>query len=111
MIRPSVFMCKGYNCSTGKCRVYEKRTETYPCNNVTPQNTLELHARGILPDSCAYVRYKKGLPPLAVVPPIKMVPYEKAPKIVKQQFDVETKRWVAAKKEEKRQKNKINSKD
>jgi hypothetical protein len=111
MIRPSVFMCKGYNCSTGKCRVYKKRTETYPCNNVTPQNTLELHARGILPDSCAYVRYKKGLPPLAVVPPIKMVPYEKAPKIVKQQFDVETKRWVAAKKEEKRQKNKTNSKD
>ena len=103
-IRPTSFMCKGFDCATKKCRVYKKRTETYPCNNVTPQNTLQLHAMGILPDSCAYVRYKKGLPPLPrdEIPPMKMIPYELAPKIVKDQFESETRRWVAAKKEEKK---------
>ena len=105
-IRPTNFMCKGYDCSTGNCRVYEKRTETYPCVKVTPENTMELHAKGVLPDSCAYVRHKKGLPPLAFVPPIKMVPYEMAPTIVQQQFELKTKHWLAAQKKEKKQRNK-----
>ena len=107
-IRPTAFMCKGYDCSTGSCRVYEKRTETYPCSKVTPENTMELHSKGVLPDSCAYVRYKKGLPPLAIVPPIKMVPYEMAPMIVQEQFEIKTKHWLAAKKKEKKRKRKSN---
>ena len=104
MIRPTVFMCKGYDCSTGKCRVYEKRMETYPCCKVTPENTMELYAKGVLPDSCAYVRHKKGLPPLDFVPPVKMIPYEMAPTIIRQRFDIETKRWLTNQKEEKKQK-------
>lgn len=80
--------------------------ETYPCVKVTPENTLELHAKGVLPDSCAYVRHKKGLPPLTFVPPIKMVPYEMAPEFVKQRFDIETKRWVANVQKEKKKRKK-----
>ena len=102
-IRPTNFMCKGYDCSTGNCKVYEKRTQTYPCSKVTPENTMELHARGVLPDSCAYVRYKKGLPPLDFVPPVKMIPYEMAPKVIQEKFTVLTKEWLANKKKEKKQ--------
>jgi len=102
-------MCKGYDCSTGKCRVYEKRTETYPCNKVTPENTLELHAQGVLPDTCAYVRHKKGLPPLDFVPPIKMIPYELAPAEAKRQFEEQTRQWLAAKKKDKMKKKNVES--
>ena len=106
MIRPTKYMCKGFDCSTHQCSVYKKRTTTYPCNKVTPENTLELHARGILPDSCAYVRHKKGLPPLplAEIPRVQMVPYNLAPQVIKNAFEEETKKWVAAKKKEKRNK-------
>lgn len=90
-------MCKGFDCGTHRCRVYEERTETYPCHKVTLQNILELHARGILPDSCAYVRYKKGQPLLKEVPTVKMIPYEKAPLFIKEQFFAATERWVSSK--------------
>lgn len=46
-----------------RCTDYENRHHVEACVKVSPGNTLYLHKLGILPDSCAYVRYMKGLPP------------------------------------------------
>ena len=50
------------------------------CRKVTPENTLELHAKKILPASCAYVRHQTGQPKLPAdkVPVARLIPYSLA---------------------------------
>lgn len=54
--------CPSLDTTTNKCTVYKDRHKKELCLPVTPSNTLLLHAQGILPDSCAYVRTMKGQP-------------------------------------------------
>jgi uncharacterized cysteine cluster protein YcgN (CxxCxxCC family) len=56
--------CPGLDTACNRCTVYAKRQVTEMCVRLTPHNILRLHEVGILPDSCAYVRYEQGLPPL-----------------------------------------------
>ena len=58
------------------CRVYENRHEVAPwCRKVLPESIDELHADGVLPDSCAYVRHAKGQPALESPPIARLIPY------------------------------------
>lgn len=71
--------CPYLDTNTRLCTVYDNRFEKASwCLKVTPENTLELHARKILPASCAYVRHKTALPPLDEVPVAKLIPYTMA---------------------------------
>ena len=73
------FACPALDVRTRRCTSYETRLDRFICLKVTPENTLDLHQRGILPDSCAYVRHELGLPP--VTPPeVELVPFDLAPK-------------------------------
>ncbi len=63
-----------------RCTVYADRLKLELCRKVLPDNVGELHARGILPDTCAYVRYMRGVPriPPAVVAPAQLVAFPAA---------------------------------
>lgn len=75
------FACPGLDCATNRCTVYARRHDTYMCTAVTPENTLDLHERGILPASCAYVRYEKGLSALdRPVEAAVLIPFSLAPR-------------------------------
>lgn len=87
------YACKGLDAETKRCTVYNKRHDTYPCLPVTPHNVMDLHARGILPDSCAYVRHEKGQPPQEP-PEYIIVPYEKSPLNIKRHFESETRQYL-----------------
>ena len=49
--------CPGLDTCSNRCTVYEKRTTTELCSYVTPGNVANLHASGVLPGTCAYVRW------------------------------------------------------
>jgi|8_EtaG_2_1085327.scaffolds.fasta_scaffold01028_6 uncharacterized cysteine cluster protein YcgN (CxxCxxCC family) len=89
------YACKGLDVETKRCTVYNKRHQTYPCLSVTPYNVLDLHERGILPASCAYVRHEKGQPQQEP-PEYVLVPYEMATPTIKHHFRVDTKHYLKA---------------
>ena len=60
--RPGGVACPGLDTLTNRCTVYENRHQKELCLPVTPSNTMTLHRNGILPDSCAYVRYMQRKP-------------------------------------------------
>lgn len=86
----SSYACAGLDVETRRCSVYERRTGIYPCNRVTPDNIADLHRRKILPDTCGYVRWSQGLPPLDVTPVYKLVDFSEAPSKLKTTFYVQT---------------------
>lgn len=73
--------CPSLDTTCNSCTVYEKRHDTEICLKVTPANVKHLHARGILPDSCAYVRYMNKKTPAKLtrwtgLEPARLIPYE-----------------------------------
>lgn len=71
--------CPFLDTETNRCTVYHERDIKAPwCNKVTPENTLDLHERRILPASCAYVRHVKNELPLDSPPIARLIPYSKA---------------------------------
>lgn len=85
--------CPALDTNTNRCTRYKDRLENFLCLKVTPENTLRLHAQGILPDSCAYVRYKKGQPPLKRVRPAKLKPWSEAGKGLGVAYSVMLDEW------------------
>lgn len=86
--------CPGLDRKTKRCTVYETRHDTYICLKVKPENVEELHAEGILPDSCGYVRYWQGKEPLDEVPSVKMIPFTSAPRALQRNYNGELKRYL-----------------
>ena len=94
--------CPGLDAKTNRCTVYDKRHTTYVCLKVRPDNVLHLHSRGILPDSCAYVRHVLGQPPLErPVQAAELVPFVLAPKRFQRAFRRYNKAWLRLKDERK----------
>src|SRR5690606_7200910 len=50
--------CPGLDTVSNRCTVYKNRTEKEVCVKVRPGNVLHLYKRGILPETCGYVRYQ-----------------------------------------------------
>ena len=92
--------CPGLDCKTRRCTVYEKRLTTYACRQVTPENTLDLYASGVLPDSCAYVRHAKGLPKLDSPSDgvAQLIPFELAPRFYREAYHKANAAWQSARK-------------
>lgn len=68
--------CPFLDTMENRCTVYEERFQKAPwCSKVRPDNTLALHRRKVLPDSCAYVRHVKGQPALEEIPKARLIPY------------------------------------
>jgi hypothetical protein len=86
--------CPGLDTETNRCTVYEKRLRTHTCLKVDPDNTMELHERGILPDTCAYVRHMQGLEPLEHVEPAKLRPYSEAGFMLKLEYEMLRQKWL-----------------
>jgi uncharacterized cysteine cluster protein YcgN (CxxCxxCC family) len=86
--------CPGLDTETNRCTVYEKRLTTHMCLKVTPENTLDLHKAGILPDSCAYVRHMQGKEPLDIIPVATLVPFALAPRAEKVRYWRAEKKWL-----------------
>ena len=92
--------CPGLDCGTNRCTVYEKRLTTHTCLKVEPDNVEELHERGILPDSCAYVRHVQGKEPLdRPVPAATLIPFALAPRMYQKIHNRTTKKWLRCLKE------------
>jgi len=54
---------------------YEKRLEVeLCCVDVPPENVLNMHEMGELPDSCSLVRYMQGKPQIPMVP-ARLIPF------------------------------------
>jgi uncharacterized cysteine cluster protein YcgN (CxxCxxCC family) len=49
-------VCPLFNAETRLCRVYPCRRNVPWCHEVTTETAPALHERGMLPDSCAYLR-------------------------------------------------------
>ena len=98
----SNFACPSLNVKTNRCRNYKKRFTTDICLSVRPDNVLNLHGRGILPDSCAYVRFVQKKPPLEVIESAALIPLELAPLSVRRRYKKARKRWLAMLAEAKR---------
>ena len=58
---------------------YATRLKDYVCLEVTPSSVLPLYDKGILPDSCAYVRWAQKKPPLEVIEKAALKPLASAP--------------------------------
>lgn len=68
--------CPSFDHDTNRCKVYEKRLDVeLCCEKVSPESVPRLHKAGILPDSCGYVRFMLGKPPLENPPVAKLVPF------------------------------------
>jgi uncharacterized cysteine cluster protein YcgN (CxxCxxCC family) len=78
-IRTTEYACPAFNCKTRRCTSYADRTERYVCAKVTPDNIAPLYEAGILPDSCAYVRWAQKKPPLDEVEGAAFKPFHSAP--------------------------------
>lgn len=87
--------CPGLDVARNMCAVYDRRLSTHICLKVEPDNVEELHQRGILPDSCAYVRHVQGKEPLdSPVPEAKLIPFALAPKKFKREYWRAEKAWL-----------------
>jgi len=71
----SGFACPALDCSTNRCADYVRRLDREMCLKVHPGNVLDLHKRGMLPESCAYVRHMQGKAPLLIVEQARLVPF------------------------------------
>ena len=75
--------CPSLDCDKRRCTVYERRTQTETCVKMTPGNVASLHERGVLPDTCGYVRWMQGKEPARLppeqVPEVPLVPFILAP--------------------------------
>ena len=91
------YACPAFNVKTRRCTRYAKRFDTELCLAVTPENTLDLHAKGILPDTCAYVKHMKDEPKVEPVEII-MKPYHSAPLRVRKQYERARKKAMRARK-------------
>lgn len=70
--------CPSLDTTTNRCMNYSTRLNHHyaMCSKVTASNTLFLHRDGRLPDSCAYVRFELGQPPLTrPVEAAKLIPF------------------------------------
>lgn len=88
------YACKGLDCATNKCKVYNQKNKPYPCLPTTLASVPTLHAHGILPDSCGYVRHAKGEPPLSDPPVAVLKPLASAPLSVRRRFAKNEKIWL-----------------
>lgn len=86
--------CPSFNVKTRRCMNYDKRLETEICSYVRPSNVLSLHGRGILPDSCAYVRHMKKEPPLEVIEEAALIPFALAPLSTRMKYKKARKKWL-----------------
>jgi len=71
----SGFACPALDCTTNRCSDYANRLDREMCLRVHPGNVLDLHKRGILPESCGYVRYMQGKAPLLLIEQARLVPF------------------------------------
>ncbi len=89
----SEYCCPSFNVKTKQCMNYAERFSKEICLPVRPDNVLSLHAKGILPDSCAYVRHAKKKPPLEPEE-VALVPFALAPLSVRRRYEKARKRWL-----------------
>ena len=54
---------------------------------------LDMHKRGLLPDSCAYVRRAQKKPPLAP-PEVAIIPFALAPLKIRRRYKKARKKWL-----------------
>lgn len=80
-----------------RCTVYSKRLSTEMCVKVSPSTVGPLHAAGILPASCAYVRHAKGQRPyklpLENVRPL--IAFDLAPRPMRRRHAKAKVKWLA----------------
>lgn len=99
----TVVGCPGLDTKTNRCKVYEKRCETEVCVKVTPENVRSLHDRGVLPDTCGYVRHVVFDIPAQYARldflrgTAKMFAYENGPEWVRDEYERQKAAWFAAK--------------
>ena len=88
--------CPSLDTETNQCRNYENRKTTEMCLKVTIGNVEALHARGVLPDSCAYVRFLNNEPPLPrPVEGAKLIPFELAHPALGKLYLLTREKWLA----------------
>jgi len=71
----SGFACPALDCTTNRCSDYANRLDREMCLRVHPGNVLDLHKRGILPETCGYVRYLQSKAPLLMIEQARLVPF------------------------------------
>jgi len=87
--------CPSLDVETNRCTQYTRRKTTEMCLKVEPSNVMSLHARGVLPPSCAYVRYMNEEPPLPrPVAGAKLIPFQLAHPNLGQRYLLERKKWL-----------------
>jgi len=96
IIKNSSYACPSLNVKTKRCTKYATRVTSETCLPVMPGNVETLHARGVLPDSCAYVRHAQNKAPLEEIPEVPMVAYALAPLKFRRSYERERKRWLEA---------------
>ncbi len=85
--------CPGLDVAKNVCTVYERRLRTHICLKVEPDNVEEFHQRGILPDSCAYVRHVQGQEPLDEPVVAKLIPFALASKKLQRRYYRANRKW------------------
>ena len=93
----SGFACPSLDCLTNRCTDYENRLDREMCLKVHPGNVLYLYKRGILPDSCAYVRVMQQKAPHALVEQARLVPFCVSGLKFQAKFNAGRKRWYKLK--------------
>ena len=86
--------CPGLDCATNRCTVYDRRQASHPCIRVRPANVPELYARGVLPESCGYVRHAQKKPPLAEPPRAKLIPFVLAHPVYQEEWLAKRREWM-----------------
>jgi hypothetical protein len=89
--------CPSLDVETNRCNNYESRHTTEMCLPVTPRNVLELHKRGILPNSCAYVRFMQKKPrlPAVVVGRARLLPFKLSALDVQEKYLLRREEWLS----------------
>lgn len=87
--------CPSLDTDTNRCKNYENRLELELCLKVTPSNVLYLHRTGVLPDSCAYVRFVQRKPPLPrPVARARLIPFNVASVDLTQRYILKREEWL-----------------
>ena len=92
--------CPSLDTTTNRCKNYSKRLKTEMCLRVTPSNVPALHSRGVLPDSCAYVRLLNGKTPTTLgkwtgLKPAKLIPFELASPDLAEKYLLRREEWLS----------------
>lgn len=93
----SGFACPSLDCVTNRCTDYDRRLTREMCLKVTPGNVLYLHKKGMLPESCAYVRAMQNKAPHALVEQARLVPFCVSGLKFQGRFNAARKRWFKLK--------------